>query len=451
MIHKCLFGIYFLLSVNFIGQFSALATEPESEINYGIVRYVKGDTFILPKGEKTKKSVKGMDKFFDGCEIITGVNSFAILRLPDGSTLKLDPETNLKVEGLIQKKGNGYKGSSYLILTIGGVMVDVVKKFSGPPSLEIETVNQVAFGVRGTTFYIFHDKETSDVWGTVRQGQVMAMDYGKDDSEAIEAGMSMAVVEGQILTKPHKYHWAEKLKWSFTEKDGELDTRRESSMEARYKELQSLYKKLRNRSKKEFVKEKKAKQKSIGNGYRTSTGEYESHDASLFRTQGGGAGYYPTEEGGSSSVEDSGYQDGGATSSPGGSIPGGGFIPEGSAPSAAPAATASPVSTPLAEPTVTPAAVDNPSAAGTAVPDVAATAAASTETASTTDTGGTPDKANGSLVGPLKRIIGCHAIHAQANPEKNCPMGTYPIGETFGDDGGLWNCCVPISMEGDAN
>ncbi len=420
MINKFFFGISFLLSVNFFVQ-SAKAAE-DKDIDYGLIRYTKGDVFLALKGEKDKKIAKARDKFFDGSEITTGINSFAILKLPDGSTLKLDPETDLKVEGLIQKKGDGYKGSSYLILSIGGVMVDVVKKFSGPPSLEIETVNQMAFGVRGTTFYIFHDKESGDVWGTVRQGQVMAMDYAKDDSEAIDAGMSMAVVEGQVLTKPHKYHWSEKLKWSFTEKEGELDTKRTASAEDRFKELQSLYQKLRNRTKKEFVKEKKAKQKSSGEGYRTPTGEYESHDASLFNTQGGGAGFSPMESEGENSNASPGYE-GHAAGSNGGT--GDSVSPE-----------------VLPVPTITPAPTMSPSPLPTVIPTAAPTF--------TPIPSPTPASIPEDVVTGGDAAAACKLIDPGAIPLSSCPAGSYPFGQAFGVHKEPLVCCVSIPVDGNA-
>ncbi len=273
-----------IVFAHFLFHSESFATD---EVNYGIVRYVKGELFMLAKGEKARKQVQRMEKFYDGSELSTGPQSFAILKLPDGSALKLDPDSNLKVEGLIQAKGgNTYKGSSYLILTIGGIMVDVVQKFSGPPSLEIETTNRIAFGVRGTTFYIFHDQASSDVWGTVYKGSVEAMDYMHDDSETIDSGMSMAVVEGEVITRPHKYKWAERLRWSFAESDASLDTNRVNSTEERLKELQSLYQKLRTRPKKTFLKQKKAQEASTENGFRTSEGEYQLNEAGIQSADG---------------------------------------------------------------------------------------------------------------------------------------------------------------------
>ncbi|MBI2519875.1 MAG: FecR domain-containing protein [Bdellovibrio sp.] len=273
-----------ILFAHFLFQFGAFAND---EINYGLARYVKGELYLLAKGEKTRKAMRRMDKFYDGSELSTGPKSFAILKLPDGSTLKLDPDSNLKVEGLIQAKGKTYKGSSYLILTVGGVMIDVIQKFSGPPSLEVETANRVAFGVRGTTFYVFHDQESNDIWSTVHKGRVEAMDYMHDDSEMIEAGMSLALVEGEVITKPHKYKWADQLRWSFAETDLSLETNRVITTEERLKELQSLYQKLRTRSKKTFLKQKKSQEASRGDGYRPSDGEYQLNEAGMYSTNGG--------------------------------------------------------------------------------------------------------------------------------------------------------------------
>ena len=139
--------------------------------------------------------------------------------------------------------------------------------------------------VRGLRF-IFSSQASSDVWGTVYKGSVEAMDYMHDDSETIDSGMSMAVVEGEVITRPHKYKWAERLRWSFAESDASLDTNRVNSTEERLKELQSLYQKLRTRPKKTFLKQKKAQEASTENGFRTSEGEYQLNEAGIQSADG---------------------------------------------------------------------------------------------------------------------------------------------------------------------
>jgi len=240
---------------------------------HGVIRYFKGEVSIQKKGEPQKMGTKRLEKFFEGDQIFTGPESFCILKLTDGSTIKLDPGSHLKVEGLIEKNGNSFKGSSYFVLSVGGVMVDVVKKFSGPPSLEIETSNQVSFGVRGTQFYIFYDADTSDVWGTVKEGEVTVMDYIHDDSEVITPGMSLALVEGQTITKPAKYYWSKKLSWSFEETDQSFSTNRESTQSERFQELQSKFKELKRRKKKKFLEQKKNLEESTSDSFRTPLGE----------------------------------------------------------------------------------------------------------------------------------------------------------------------------------
>ncbi|MEK6624707.1 MAG: hypothetical protein AABY86_07055, partial [Bdellovibrionota bacterium] len=82
-----------IVFAHFLFHSESFATD---EVNYGIVRYVKGELFMLAKGEKARKQVQRMEKFYDGSELSTGPQSFAILKLPDGSALKLDPDSNLK-------------------------------------------------------------------------------------------------------------------------------------------------------------------------------------------------------------------------------------------------------------------------------------------------------------------------------------------------------------------
>ena len=74
-----------------------------------IVRYVKGELLCSPKGKGAKTSQR-MEKFYDGSELSTGLQSFAILKLPDGSALKLDPDSNLKVRRAHSSKGEYIQG-----------------------------------------------------------------------------------------------------------------------------------------------------------------------------------------------------------------------------------------------------------------------------------------------------------------------------------------------------
>ena len=108
----------------------------------------------------------------------------------------------------------------------------------------------------------------------------------------------------------------EKLKWSFTEKDGELDTKRAAHVEDRFKELQSLYKKLRTRNK--GICKGKRRTEGLGNGYRTSSGTM-SLMTPVFCYTRWRREFYPTEGSNYSDTDTSGYQGSPALSPPSGS------------------------------------------------------------------------------------------------------------------------------------
>jgi hypothetical protein len=130
--------LLFFLSVTICWQSPGWAQDNAlelEEVNYGIIRFIKGELTILNKKDGSSRKGITNDKFEEGVELKTGENSFAIIKLPDGSTFKLDPNSTLAVKSVINEKAGQFKGKSHLIISAGGVMVKVLKKFSGPPSL----------------------------------------------------------------------------------------------------------------------------------------------------------------------------------------------------------------------------------------------------------------------------------------------------------------------------
>ncbi len=238
-----------LLSVSLFSLVQA--TEDASFV--GSFRFVKGQvTLEATKDKSTQNAVKEM-LFNEGDKIVTKENSFAVLSLQDGSTIKMDANTELNVISLIGKKKEEYFGVSRIMLSIGGIMVDVVKKFNGPPSVEIDTKKKLGFGVRGTKFYTFIEQDSEDAWTVVYEGTVQAFDFAHDDSEMISAGKSLVAVEGERLTLPQEYIWSKKVLWNNDPDKGELDSRIVPTTAERQAELAQVLKKILDRKKKPFI------------------------------------------------------------------------------------------------------------------------------------------------------------------------------------------------------
>ncbi len=229
------------------------SAQGEDALFAGSFRYVKGEVTLESKKVKSVQNALKDMQFFEGDKITTQKNSFAILNLQDGSTVKVTPSSELTVIALIGKSEKGYFGVSRLLLGLGGVMVDVVKKFTGPPSVEIETKKGLAFGVRGTKFYTFIESDAEDTWTIVLDGEVQAFDFTHDDSEIVPAGTSIVAIEGEQLTVPQKYLWVKKISWNHDPEKGELDSGIATTFHERQSELAMVLKKILNRKRKPFI------------------------------------------------------------------------------------------------------------------------------------------------------------------------------------------------------
>jgi len=219
----------------------------------GSFRYIKGEVTIESKKDKsTQYALKDM-QFFEGDKISTNLNSFAILNFQDGSTIKMDQNSEITIVSLLGKSEKGHFGVSRILLGIGGVMVEVVKRFTGPPSVEIDTTKGMAFGVRGTKFYTFIESDSEDIWTLVLEGQVQAFDFAHDDNEIVQAGTSIVVVDGDRLTIPQEYEWVKKVSWNNDPAKGDLDSGIGAIAQERRSELLQLLKTILNRKRKPFI------------------------------------------------------------------------------------------------------------------------------------------------------------------------------------------------------
>lgn len=250
IIHATTFWALFLSGAAFYFLPCAQSSEPDF---VGSFRYVKGVVTLESKKNQSRQNAQKDMQFFEGDKIVTQQNSFALLSFQDGSTIKIEPNSELTIISLIGKSEKGYFGVSRLLLAIGGVMVDVVKKFTGPPSVEIETKKGIAFGVRGTKFYTFIEPNSEDIWTVVLEGEVQAFDFPHDDSESIPESTSIVAIEGEQLTIPQEYRWVKKISWNNDPSQGELDSGLTTIAQERQNELAQVLKKILDRKRKPFI------------------------------------------------------------------------------------------------------------------------------------------------------------------------------------------------------
>ena len=139
----------------------------------------------------------------------TGKDSQAIVAMPDGSQVKLKPETELSIKS--DAEGISIK------LERGGVLSDVAKQM-GKKRFIIRS-QSVTMGVRGTKFFA-SASSSGEVWMCVREGAVTIDSAGK--SVEVPAGKGVSVPKGGAPTEPKPYEWTKGINWNFDPKKGEI-------------------------------------------------------------------------------------------------------------------------------------------------------------------------------------------------------------------------------------
>lgn len=167
-----------VLTLIFIcGQvFAAPANPSKSKLNQGIFTSVNGKVQIKSKsGNKTREAKKD-STVLEGERITTGKDSSAVLRLFDGSELKVSSKTEFWLSKLqtpsVKDKVLKFK------LAFGQLAAKVKKLASSKSSFEIEA-GGVVCGVRGTEYTYSYDPVTNKVTVKVLEGTVFMNSGGQ--------------------------------------------------------------------------------------------------------------------------------------------------------------------------------------------------------------------------------------------------------------------------------
>jgi len=206
---QAIFIVVAFLSISF----QINANTPEATAAF---RYVKGHVQVLDQqgnqGEAQVQDVLGV-----GDTVVVGEGSLAIIELEDKSIVKVSPNSTLVFEELVSmtatdhEESEQYSGWSTLLLKTGSIFSEVAQKFSDAPILQVKNSKDVALGVRGTEFEATVDQATGDFLASVKSGEVEVIDSNSDDSEIIPAGQGMVVENGQTISRPHAFKWAQRV------------------------------------------------------------------------------------------------------------------------------------------------------------------------------------------------------------------------------------------------
>lgn len=184
-----------------------------------ILFFTRGKVYLSSEGGLFGEVKKGQE-LAEGDIIRTKDKSLAIVRFPDKSTMRVDHNSEIEIERVVENVEGESLGSSDIILRGGRAVIDVINK-SRAPVFNVKT-KSVAIGVRGTRFMAGLDPESNHMDLAVDRGEVeISHKEKKNMAEAIEAGHSIHLENGSEFNKPQRHDWINKF--NFNANDKEVD------------------------------------------------------------------------------------------------------------------------------------------------------------------------------------------------------------------------------------
>jgi ferric-dicitrate binding protein FerR (iron transport regulator) len=162
----------------------------------GRMTSVKG-TVNLVRDQAAPVLLHKNDPVLAGDEILTDLKSSATVRMPDGSTLRIYPNSRVV---LLTETGNW---KDFLHVFLGSVRVQI-EKLSGRPNPKTLTTPTAVISVRGTIFSVAVD-QAGDTQVGVEKGRVsVANQLNPGDEVMVCSGQSVWVRRDQRPTQPQR-------------------------------------------------------------------------------------------------------------------------------------------------------------------------------------------------------------------------------------------------------
>ena len=154
------------------------------------------------EGEVTSKGqpLQPGAKLAPGDDFKTGANGYVVIKLADGSTLNLQPGSDMAIDG-VRKSPLAPAADAQFTLKNGRVEATVAKRKAGGARFEVRTPIAVA-AVRGTKFRVVADDEKKAALSEVLEGAVQVNDTGNVGSVSVLDGFGTRVNEGQAPLPP---------------------------------------------------------------------------------------------------------------------------------------------------------------------------------------------------------------------------------------------------------
>ena len=154
------------------------------------------------EGEVTSKGqpLQPGAKLAPGDDFKTGRNGYVVIKLADGSTLNLQPGSDMAIEG-VRKSPLAPAPDAQFTLKTGRVEATVARRSPGGARFEVRTPIAVA-AVRGTKFRVTADEANRAALSEVLEGEVQINDAGNLGNVTLNAGFGTRVNEGQAPLPP---------------------------------------------------------------------------------------------------------------------------------------------------------------------------------------------------------------------------------------------------------
>ncbi len=178
----------------------------------GHLIYSKGSVSFGKTGGKYTR-LKRKSSFREGDLIKTGPSSLAILKLLDGSKIKLSANSNIKIRRL--KNRSGTKDTS-IYIRYGSAFFNILKSKRKKPHFTVRS-RLISMGVRGTTFFARVQKRNSQdsISMCVQKGSVLVQNVKRKKPVLVRAGLGVKIKNGISIPKPQAFPWIKKLNWNF--------------------------------------------------------------------------------------------------------------------------------------------------------------------------------------------------------------------------------------------
>ncbi len=134
-------------------------------------------TLTVRSPRSAVRPLRLLDQVASGDELITGPNSEAVIQAPDGSTVRIFPDSHV----IFNERSADIQ--EFLRLFLGSIKVHI-EKLSGRPNPHKLTTPTAVIAVRGTTFSVFVD-ETEATLVAVDEGEISVANVASPAQEVI--------------------------------------------------------------------------------------------------------------------------------------------------------------------------------------------------------------------------------------------------------------------------